>query len=371
MPAIPRAGFVVVEAELILGGFEAVFDRPATAFDGDESLDACSGRAPCREIGEIAVADIAADQQASRPKPRFRLIILISFEIGEFTISPVMKPGALGALASGQALPGNWFKLSRDLLGGAGNDRLARRGTEVVIRFNPQNIAFAGSAKRQFDVPDTIHGICCDPRERHFGGQRTLYHLNGERWLGGEGHSVRNMGCRKPRRIAGPALGQIQSAIDKSMPTSRHIGGEHANLAVRYLAGRTGILTCDATRRFALFEETGLIDNQNRVICGEVLGNILSRKAAQPIRVPAPTAQNGLPPPGARVSGGFRTHQPVLRRSSPSSPSKNRFADAATRSCVNSSRIRPFTSRSDDAHSSSVVSIDAPVIHGLPTIETY
>jgi hypothetical protein len=33
--------------------------------------------------------------------------------------------------------------------------------------------------------------------------------------------------------------------------------------------------------------------------------------------------------------------------------------------------MRPFTSRSEEAHSSSVVSIDAPVIHGLLTMETY
>src|SRR3954447_14265970 len=59
--------------------------------------------------------------------------------------------------------------------------------------------------------------------------------------------------------------------------------------------------------------------------------------------------------------------QPVLRRSSPSSPSRNRPADAATRSCVNKGRIRAFTSRSDAAQSSSVSSIDAPLIHPLPT----
>ena len=40
-------------------------------------------------------------------------------------------------------------------------------------------------------------------------------------------------------------------------------------------------------------------------------------------------------------------------------------ADAATRSCVNSRRIRFLTSRSDDAHSSSGASIDAPAIHDL------
>jgi hypothetical protein len=65
---MPRPGFVVVEAELVLGGLEAVFDRPAMAFNGDEGLDARAGRAPCREEGEITVADIAADQKAPCPE---------------------------------------------------------------------------------------------------------------------------------------------------------------------------------------------------------------------------------------------------------------------------------------------------------------
>src|SRR6187401_1390555 len=68
----------------------------------------------------------------------------------------------------------------------------------------------------------------------------------------------------------------------------------------------------------------------------------------------------GSPAASARI-------QPVLRRSCPSSPSRNRPADAATRSCVNNGRIRAFTSRSDAAQSSSVSSIDAPLIHPLPT----
>src|SRR3954453_22058948 len=67
----------------------------------------------------------------------------------------------------------------------------------------------------------------------------------------------------------------------------------------------------------------------------------------------------GSPAASARI-------HPVLRRSAPSSPSRNRPADAATRSCVNNGRIRAFTSRSDAAQSSSVSSIDAPLIHALP-----
>src|SRR3954468_6041833 len=58
--------------------------------------------------------------------------------------------------------------------------------------------------------------------------------------------------------------------------------------------------------------------------------------------------------------------QPVLRRSGPSRPSRNAYADAATRSCVNKGRIRSLTSRSDEAHNSNVVSSDAALIH-LPS----
>src|SRR5580704_11072849 len=41
-------------------------------------------------------------------------------------------------------------------------------------------------------------------------------------------------------------------------------------------------------------------------------------------------------------------------------------ADTATRSWLNKGRIRAFTSRNDDAQSSSVVSTDSPAIHDLP-----
>src|SRR6185312_9874789 len=58
--------------------------------------------------------------------------------------------------------------------------------------------------------------------------------------------------------------------------------------------------------------------------------------------------------------------QPVFRGSLPRSPSRNISADAATRSWLNNGRIRAFTSRNDDAQSSSVVSTDAPAIHDLP-----
>src|SRR4029077_14785225 len=72
----------------------------------------------------------------------------------------------------------------------------------------------------------------------------------------------------------------------------------------------------------------------------------------------------GSPAASARI-------HPVLRRSSPSRPSTNRPAFNAVRSCSNNGRIRFFTSRSDDAHNASVVSIDAPVIHDLRIMVTH
>ncbi|OAV50293.1 hypothetical protein A6U98_22910 [Rhizobium sp. WYCCWR10014] len=73
-----------------------------------------------------------------------------------------------------------------------------------------------------------------------------------------------------------------------------------------------------------------------------------------------PTPQDALP----RI-------QPVLRHSSPSESSRNWLAEFATRSSVNSGRIRAFASRNEDAQSSSVASIDTPVIHDLRIMETH
>ena len=45
MPSVPRMGLVVIEPEFVLGGFEAILDRPEMPFDQDQGLDICSGRA--------------------------------------------------------------------------------------------------------------------------------------------------------------------------------------------------------------------------------------------------------------------------------------------------------------------------------------
>ena len=59
----------MIEAEFVFGSLKAVFDRPAVAFHGDEGLDVRASRAPGREEGEVAVADIPADQKTAVQSP--------------------------------------------------------------------------------------------------------------------------------------------------------------------------------------------------------------------------------------------------------------------------------------------------------------
>ena len=67
VPSVPGACLVMVEAELVLGGLEAVLDGPAMPFHLDERLDGRPGRAPCLEEGQIAIGDAAPDQQTACP----------------------------------------------------------------------------------------------------------------------------------------------------------------------------------------------------------------------------------------------------------------------------------------------------------------
>jgi hypothetical protein len=129
-------------------------------------------------------------------------------------------------------------------------------------------------------------------------------------------------------------------------------------------------LTSDATGGLALLEKPGLIQNKNRILIGQVssaYSRTMSRSASASHH-PRPRMACWRQGPGSPAASA--RIQPVLRRSSPSSPSRNKPAEAATRSWVNNGAIRALTARSDDAQSSSVVSIEIPVIHDLRIMVT-
>lgn len=151
----------------------------------------------------------------------------------------------------------------------------------------------------------------------------------------------------------------------------RDISREHANLAVRDLACRASVLPRNAARGLPCFKKP--VSSMTRTpslseSVSSAYSRTVSRKAfasqrPQP-RMACCRQGPGSPAASARI-------QPVLRRSLPRRPSRKNPAEAATRSWVNSALIRLFTSRSEDAQSSSVASIDAPAICALQILQAH
>src|SRR4051795_12938728 len=121
-------------------------------------------------------------------------------------------------------------------------------------------------------------------------------------WLGRKGNLLRYVHRRPARRIVGPGLGQIEGPVDKSVPLARDIGREYADLAVRDLARRAGVLPRHAAGRLALLQKTGLVNDQNGVIRRQVFERIVAHNIAQSVGVPAAPPQDRLLPPGTGVT---------------------------------------------------------------------
>ena len=96
MPSVPGPSLIVIEAKLVLGVFEAVFDGPTMTFDGNQRGHWGSGRTPGREECHFAIGDVAADQQSARPDLVFRAAEFTGFEVGEFHVAPIVQARSLG-----------------------------------------------------------------------------------------------------------------------------------------------------------------------------------------------------------------------------------------------------------------------------------
>ena len=94
MPAVPGPGFVMVKAQFVLAGLEAVLDVPALPFYRHQRLNAGASGAPGGEVGALAISQVASDQQAASPQSALRAVGLADLEIGQFQMS-----------GSGTALP--------------------------------------------------------------------------------------------------------------------------------------------------------------------------------------------------------------------------------------------------------------------------
>ena len=103
---MPGAGLIVIDAELVLGRFEAVLDGPAMAFHRHQPSDGRAFGAPGGEEGKVAVGNVSADQKTPRPFSDEGAVILAGIEIGQFDIGPIVQARTFGSFAWRQTPPG-------------------------------------------------------------------------------------------------------------------------------------------------------------------------------------------------------------------------------------------------------------------------
>src|SRR3954451_13135836 len=108
VPAVPGAGFIVVEPKFVLAGLETVFDVPALPFHRDQRLNAGASRAPGGEVGAFAISQIAPDQQAAGPQSTLPAVVFAGIKIGQFQIRPVI-PSAVPDTTGLPSQELNWW----------------------------------------------------------------------------------------------------------------------------------------------------------------------------------------------------------------------------------------------------------------------
>src|SRR6516164_1319549 len=82
VPAMPGAGLVMIEAELILGSLKTILNGPAMTFHRHQLLDGRAFGTPCGEEGQAAIGNVAADQKTPRAFPGKIAVVFAGVEIG-------------------------------------------------------------------------------------------------------------------------------------------------------------------------------------------------------------------------------------------------------------------------------------------------
>ena len=179
--------------------------------------------------------NIAADQQASGPKPAE----IRGIAIGQFDIGPVMETLALCACASRQALPNLRGQVRSDILCGSGDGIGLGPGIERMLCADPKHISLADTISIS---PTPIDAVGGHPGKRHPCCQRPQGSGAGNCRFGGEAEFPRHIGFDAPVGIVRPGLRQIERPVNEGVPMLRDIGSKDPDLAIGDLARRAGIL---------------------------------------------------------------------------------------------------------------------------------
>jgi hypothetical protein len=159
-----------------------------------------------------------------------------------------------------------------------------------------------------FDVANTVDGIAGYPLEWYRRGYRACDHSRRKFWFGRKADIGRHVCSLQTIRIVGPVLRKIQRAIDERMTMARNVGSEDADLAVRNLTCRTGVLPRHSARRLALLEKAGLVDHEDRIVIRQMLDDIIANDIAQVISIPIPATEDRLLSPRTRIASCLRAH---------------------------------------------------------------
>lgn len=201
----------MVQAGLVLGGLEALLDRPPGARDLHEAAEGGRVRRMAEVEGQLGGArDAPADQQRGlRP--------------GRGDQGPVVAALALGPVAAAEPLPGPLRKLRGQGVGPAA----ARRSRQDVSAGDGQDVGdalfFQVSAQRAVVAVGLVSRY---PSERDPGRDRPFDHQLKQLRLGPEPRLPGDARGGQPRPVPGPGPRQVKLPVDQRPALRGGVGQE-------------------------------------------------------------------------------------------------------------------------------------------------
>ena len=133
----------------------------------------------------------------------------------------------------------------------------------------------------------SVDAVAGDPGEGHARGRGAVRHRQPEPRLGREGEPLRDARRGAAGRVAGPAPGQVEGAVDQRPAVAAGVAQEHADPAVLDAARRAAVPPLHPGRPAALLEEAGLVQHQHRLRVARVLDHVGAQVVPDRVGVPA------------------------------------------------------------------------------------
>lgn len=148
-----------------------------------------------------------------------------------------------------------------------------------------------GGAQVRVVAIDLVAG---HPLGRYSRVQGALDHLLGKLGLGREDHILRNGGLAAPLRGTRPGLGQVERAVDGSMPVPGGVSEIDDDLGVLDSPGGAGVLALHSHGVGSFLQVPGLVGHQHGLIVGQVFQHERTQVVTDEVGVPFGSAEQVL-----------------------------------------------------------------------------